>query len=728
MGCAVAADGTAPRSTPMTTHIKQPPKAVGLYDPRFEHDACGVGMVARLDNRADARGDRARDHGAREPRAPRRFGRDPCTGDGAGILTQMPDELLRAAVDFELPAPGRYGVLMVSCRRSVRARRAAGAARADRARGGPDAARLARGAGRPRAHRRGRRRLSAGDPPAVRRRGPGRHDQDAFERKLYVIRRVCELRLGERRAVRRIELLAHAQLQGHADQLQLADSTRPARRAHQERAGARALALLDEHVPQLGARPPLPRDLPQRRDQHGDGQRQLDARARVRAASELFGEDLRKILPVVPPGNSDSATFDNVLELLLLAGRSLPHAAMMMIPEAYRDREDLPEDLKAFYAYHSCLMEPWDGPASVAFTDGRVVGAMLDRNGLRPGRWVETTDGHVVLGSETGMLDVAARRDQAPGAAAAGQAVPRGPGAGPHRRGRARSSAGLHAAALPRVVRAQRGGLLRARALRTGDDLRPAAAPAPARVRLLPGGPVRAAGADGARRAEPIGSMGNDLSLAVLSDQAPPLFSYFKQLFAQVTNPPIDPIREEIVMSLETSLGSERNLFDETPEHAHKLRAGPADPAQPEPGDAAPRRPRGLLGAHDRHNLADRRGPAGDGKALARVCAEATRRSRARQHHRPLRPPARAAPCADPLAAGRGRGAPSPRTRGHAPARRHRPRVRRAARGAPLRDADQLRRERDQPLPDARDARRARAARSPGGRDVRAADNGAKER
>ena len=122
--------------------------------------------------------------------------------------------------------------------------------------------------------------------------------------------------------------------------------------------------------------------------------------------SELFGDDLAKILPVVSPGNSDSATFDNVLELLMLGGRSLPHAAMMMIPEAYRNRDDLPEDLKGFYAYHSCLMEPWDGPASVAFTDGRVVGATLDRNGLRPGRWVETTDGHVVLGSEIGLLDI----------------------------------------------------------------------------------------------------------------------------------------------------------------------------------------------------------------------------------------------------------------------------------------------------------------------------------
>src|SRR5208337_2201941 len=117
-------------------------------------------------------------------------------------------------------------------------------------------------------------------------------------------------------------------------------------------------------------------------------------------------EDLEKILPVVSAGNSDSATFDNVLELLMLAGRTLPHAAMMMIPEAWRGRDDMPEHLKGFYAFHSCLMKPWDGPAAVAFTDGRVVGATLDRNGLRPGRWVETTDGHVVLGSESGLLDI----------------------------------------------------------------------------------------------------------------------------------------------------------------------------------------------------------------------------------------------------------------------------------------------------------------------------------
>jgi glutamate synthase (NADPH/NADH) large chain/glutamate synthase (ferredoxin) len=287
--------------------------------------------------------------------------------------------------------------------------------------------------------------------------------------------------------------------------------------------------------------------------------------------SDLFGEDLRKILPVVTQGNSDSATFDNVLELLLLAGRSPAHAVMMMIPEAYRDREDLPEDLKGFYAFHTCLMEPWDGPASVAFTDGRVVGATLDRNGLRPGRWVETTDGHVVLGSESGLLDIPADQIRRLGRLQPGKLflvdLERGrivedgevkrevASRRPYGEWYARNS--VHFSELPasdQVTLSDYPLRLRQRAFGYSmEDLR---------VLLTP---------MAREGAEPVGSMGNDLSLAVLSDQAPPLFSYFKQLFAQVTNPPIDPIREEVVMSLATSLGTERNLFEETPEHAHKL-------------------------------------------------------------------------------------------------------------------------------------------------------------
>src|SRR3989442_4425619 len=285
----------------------------------------------------------------------------------------------------------------------------------------------------------------------------------------------------------------------------------------------------------------------------------------------MFGEDLEKIIPVVRPGNSDPATFDNVLELLMLGGRSLPHAAMMMIPEAYRGRDDLPEELTGFYAYHSCLMEPWEGPASVAFTDGRVVGATLDRNGLRPGRWLETTDGYVVLGSESGLLDIAPERVLRLGRLQPGKLflvdLERGcivedrdvkhevSTRRPYGEGYARSS--VHFSELPpseQVTISDQPLRTRHHAFGyTQADLR---------VLLTP------MATDGQ---EPVGSMGNDLSLAVVSEPAPARFSYFKQLFAQVTNPPIDSTREEIVMSLSTTLGSERNLFDETPEHAHKL-------------------------------------------------------------------------------------------------------------------------------------------------------------
>ena len=288
-------------------------------------------------------------------------------------------------------------------------------------------------------------------------------------------------------------------------------------------------------------------------------------------ASELFGDDLPKILPIVRPGGSDSATFDNVLELLTLAGRSVPHAVMMMIPESYEGRHDMPEDLKGFYAFHSCLMEPWDGPAAVAFTDGQVIGATLDRNGLRPGRWLETKDGWVVLGSETGVIDerpenVLRKGRLQPGNIflvdlERGRIVEDGEvkeeiaSRRPYREWFERGINQL--ADLPEREPAHgQDEPLRQLQIAFGytqEDLKVLLAPT------------------AARGEEPIGSMGNDLSLAVLSDSHPPLFSYFKQLFAQVTNPPIDPIREAIVMSVSTGVGSERNLLDETPQHACQL-------------------------------------------------------------------------------------------------------------------------------------------------------------
>src|SRR5205807_6296843 len=234
-------------------------------------------------------------------------------------------------------------------------------------------------------------------------------------------------------------------------------------------------------------------------------------------------------------------------------------------------REDLPEELKGFYAYHACLMEPWDGPASVAFTDGRVIGATLDRNGLRPGRWVETTDGLVVLGSESGLLDIPPENVRRLGRLQPGKLF-----LVDLERGRIVEDEEIKGEVSTQKPYGEwfRKSSVRFAELKRWEQVTLSNQPLRARQRAFgyTQEDLRVLLTPMAREAqEPVGSMGNDLSLAVLSDQAPPLFSYFKQLFAQVTNPPIDSTREEIVMSLATSLGSERNLFEETPEHAHKL-------------------------------------------------------------------------------------------------------------------------------------------------------------
>jgi glutamate synthase domain-containing protein 2/glutamate synthase domain-containing protein 1/glutamate synthase domain-containing protein 3 len=581
-----------------------PSPAAGLYDPRYEHDACGVGMVARLDNRpthevlsrALTALENLEHRGA--------SGADPLTGDGAGILMQMPDELLRAVVPFELPAAGAYGVLMCFLPTDAQARerieallehavaeegqcvlgwrsvpvhpehtgRVAGSCR-------PEIRQLFVAAGAV-----GRASAGAGSVPSAPAEdqagaidAPATFDQDSFERKLYVIRRVVE------RAVEASEDAGKGfyvtssssrtlNYKGMLISYQLAAFYPDLR---DERCKS-ALALVHSRF-STNTFPSWELAHPYRVICHnGEINTVMGNVNWMRAreselSSALFGEDLQKILPVVTQGNSDSATFDNVLELLMLAGRSLPHAAMMMIPEAHRGRDDLSEQLKAFYAFHACLMEPWDGPASVAFTDGRVVGATLDRNGLRPGRFVITKDGHVVLGSEIGLLDIPAEQIERLGRLQPGklflvdleqgrviddaEVKRRVSTAKPYGEWLARNA--VRFADLPpseQVTLSDQPLHARQRAFGyTQEDLR---------VLLEP--MARDA-------AEPVGSMGNDLSLAVLSDQAPPLFSYFKQLFAQVTNPPIDPIREEIVMSLATSLGRERNLFEETPEHAHKL-------------------------------------------------------------------------------------------------------------------------------------------------------------
>ncbi|MFM7141346.1 MAG: glutamate synthase central domain-containing protein, partial [Alphaproteobacteria bacterium] len=290
--------------------------------------------------------------------------------------------------------------------------------------------------------------------------------------------------------------------------------------------------------------------------------------------SETFGDDVERIRPVVDEDSSDSGKFDNALELLVHTGRSLPHAVMMMIPEAWQKHESMSASKREFYEYHSCLMEPWDGPASIAFSDGTVVGAILDRNGLRPSRYVVTRDGLVVMASEVGVLDIPPSEivqknrlqpgrmflvDLSQGRIVDDEEIKEG-----------------------MAARRPYGEWLRDNLVRLGD-LPAAGAAAPAahspddlrRLQLAFGytledlrflmGPMAVEGQ------EAIGSMGTDTPLAVLSDKPQLLFNYFKQLFAQVTNPPIDPIREELVMSLRATVGAERNLFEETPLHCRQL-------------------------------------------------------------------------------------------------------------------------------------------------------------
>src|SRR3954467_7859243 len=550
----------------------RPSGPVGLYDPSYEHDACGVAMVARLDGkpshetveRAIVALENLEHRGA--------AGADPNTGDGAGILLQLPDSLIRGVIDEDLPPPGAYGVCVCFLPQDP-ARRAELEALLERTVAGEG------------------QRVVAWRDVAVDKDYVGitanlyapyikqlvvaasaelATDPDAFERKLYVIRRVAEIAAGPELVIPSFSsrtivykgMLTSPQVLGYFPDLG-------------DPRFESALGLVHSRF-STNTFPSWELAHPYRMIAHNGEINTLRGnvnwmRAREsQLASELFGEDLEKVLPVVRPGGSDSATFDNVLELLVLAGRSLPHAIMMMVPEAWERRDELPDHLKAFYAYHSCVMEPWDGPAAVAFTDGRVIGATLDRNGLRPGRWMETRDGWVVLGSETGVLDEPAENVLRKGRLQPGKLF-----LVDLAEGRIVADEEAKAAVATRRPYGEwyDQGVVRLEEL---PERRPIAPREPLRTRQLAFGytqedlrvllaPMAAKGE------EPIGSMGNDLALAVLSDQAPPLFAYFKQLFAQVTNPPIDPIREDMVMSIRTAVGSERNLLAESAEHAHQL-------------------------------------------------------------------------------------------------------------------------------------------------------------
>ena len=290
-------------------------------------------------------------------------------------------------------------------------------------------------------------------------------------------------------------------------------------------------------------------------------------------ASSLHGDKISDLYPVVMPGGSDSASLDNAVEFLYQSGRSLAHVMAMLIPEAWSGNPDMDEDKRAFYEYHASLMEPWDGPAAIAFTDGKVIGATLDRNGLRPGRYIVTKDDLVVLASEAGVIEVPAEDILKKGRLQPGRmflvdtvqqrivsdAEIKKDLAGRKPYGDWLKQQQVIIDALPepaRIIASNPETLLRRQRAcgYSEEDLRILLAPM------------------AAEGAEPVGSMGTDVPLACLSDRPQPLFNYFKQLFAQVTNPPIDPIREELVMSLISYIGTERNILDEAPENCHTLK------------------------------------------------------------------------------------------------------------------------------------------------------------
>ncbi|HEU4583084.1 MAG TPA: glutamate synthase large subunit [Polyangiaceae bacterium] len=543
-----------------------------MYDEENEHDGCGVALVARLSGVPSHETVRRAltslcnlEHRGGE-------GADALTGDGAGITVQLPDRLFRELAGFELPEPGRYGVAVCFLPRDARRRAELEqllVARVERE--GQDAlgwrdvpvdfgqiGRVAREAA-----------------PVIRQlfvgAGSDVRDGHAFERKLYVIHRSAEIASEEEltipscsaRTVVYKGMLTATQVAGFYPDLQDARMES-------------ALALVHSRF-STNTFPNWRLAHPFRLMAHNGEVNTLKGnvnwmRAReAQLASALLGADLGKVLPVIRPRGSDSATLDNVLELLVRAGRSLPHALMMLVPQAFQGRKDLPQEVVDFYRYHACLMEPWDGPACVSFTDGRWIGATLDRNGLRPGRWVVTRDGWVLLASEAGTLPVdealVVRKGRLePGklfvvdlerhALFADGEIEREI-ASRHPYGKWYRESVLRLSHLPEAGALQPPGEpLELQHLAFGwseEDLRVLVAPLAATGK------------------EPNGSMGTDIPLAVLSDQAPPLFHYFKQRFAQVTNPAIDPVREAIVMSLESALGPELNLLEETAQHCRKL-------------------------------------------------------------------------------------------------------------------------------------------------------------
>ncbi len=563
-----------------------PPKQ-GLYDPQFEHDACGVGFVVNIKGKKSNEIVRQAltvllhltHRGAR--------GSEPNTGDGAGILFQIPHAFLKkvcAEEGFRLPDPGEYGVGTVylspneverrNCERRFEEIIEEEGQRVLGWRTVPtDGTSLGKTA-----------RLAE---PVVRQvfitRNSSISDDMAFERKLYVIRKRAEDTIHYADGVAGGDYFYISSLSYKtivykgmlmSEQLEAfyPDLSDPSIET--------ALALVHSRF-STNTFPSWERAHPYRYLIHNGEINTLRGNVNWLYAqqtlfkSDLFGDDIAKVLPIIQPDGSDSAMFDNCLEFLVLAGRSLPHAVMMMIPEPWSNHESMSDDKKAFYEYHSNLMEPWDGPASIGFTDGVQVGAVLDRNGLRPSRYYVTKDDLVIMASEVGVLDVPPEKvlykgrlepgrmlliDTKEGRIISDEELKRSMAMEhPYREWLDEYQVALEDLPAPpphQVPKTDHSTLVQRQQAfgYTNEDLRI----------LL--GPMSKNGI------EPIGSMGNDTPLAVLSGNPKLLYNYFKQLFAQVTNPPIDAIREELITATEVMVGAESNLLDPRPESCHQIK------------------------------------------------------------------------------------------------------------------------------------------------------------
>ncbi len=572
-------DSTAPRRR----RTLGPPPKQGLYDPAFEHDACGVGFVVDIKGRKSHQILKQAIQVLRNLDHRGAAGSEANTGDGAGVLIQTPHAFFKEAARkarITLPEPGQYGSGMVFLPRD-RIRRRRVEERFEQIVQSEGQAFL------------GWRTVptnnaTLGDTakasePFMRQvfigRNPGLADDLAFERKLYVIRKraYSEIRtstidgaeywyvpsLSYKTFVYK-GMLTTEQVEEYFTDLQ-------------NPAVETALALVHSRF-STNTFPSWDRAHPYRYIAHNGEINTLRGNINWMHArqalftSELFGEDMQKILPVINPQGSDSAMFDNTLELLVLAGRPLAHAVMMMIPEPWSYHQTMDDARRAFYQYHSCLMEPWDGPAAIAFTDGTQMGAVLDRNGLRPSRYYVTKDGLVIMASEAGVLEIPAENILRKGRLQPGHMF-----LVDTEQGRIIEDEEIKR----KVVTAQPYRQWLDQHLVHLEDLPDAPQlPLPDHQTLLQrqiafgytNEDERLLLAPMARDGvEALGSMGNDGALAVLSNKPRLLYDYFKQLFAQVTNPPIDCIREELITSAETRLGSEGNLLHPGPNACRRV-------------------------------------------------------------------------------------------------------------------------------------------------------------